>query len=233
MSSPVRVGTYAPITSKITPVLFLPVGSCKTCTCACLRRRPTPPTKRNTVRNKKAGDARKASEWITEDVTCSWRNSKRARALSDLCWRFHLGLGWTRFGGDRSRIWRKEGKKNYCQMLPIVEEDWRSFFYFVSIGRRRRIYDRRFRFFEEGDGMKNLENGDYLWKNLFYFDWKFNDYDYFAWMKDFLRIRLEIVEREIWKVYWLLFVYQSCIKILSWYLDILNAINITCLLFSI
>lgn len=165
------------------------MGSCKTCTCACLRRRPTPPTKRNTVRNKKAGDARKASEWITEDVTCSWRNSKRARTLSDLCWRFHLGLGWTRFGGDRSRIWRKEGKKNYCQMLPIVEEDWRSFSYFVSIGRRGMIpsdlWLKISLFWRRG---WNKKFGDYLWKNLFHFDWKFNDYDYFAWMKDFLRI---------------------------------------------
>lgn len=171
------------------------MGSCKTCTCASLRRRPTPPTKRNTVRNKKAGDARKASEWITEDVTCSWRNSKRASSPQRALWSpltFPRGLGWTRFGGSIENLKIVEGKKEksleyvleIAKCCRLWKKEWSL-----------RIYDRTF--FEKGNGMKNLEGGDYLWKNLFHFDWTESLItDYFAWMIEGFFENLEIVERE-------------------------------------
>lgn len=133
MSSPVRVGTYVPITSKITPVLFLPVRGIVQNLHVC--RRPTPPTKRNTARNKKAGDARKASEWITEDVTCSWRNSRRAISLisADVSTRSLDGLGSI----ENLKMKReKEKSLKYVRFSIRIAKYYRLwiFFYLISIG---------------------------------------------------------------------------------------------------
>lgn len=152
MSSPVRVGTYAPITSKITPVLFLPVRGIVQNLHVCLSPPPTNTADQHRRRNGTPCGTRKRGtrEKHPNELQRTWRvlgGTANARELSLISadvstW----GLGGLGLAGiDREFEEKKERKivemcvleiAKYCR---LVEEDWRSFSYFVSIGRRGMI----------------------------------------------------------------------------------------------
>lgn len=120
MWSAVRVGTHAPITSKITPRRFScpSVGSCKTCTCACLRRFET-----EHRAEQESGGREKSIRMNYRGRETSLRGATNTAGRSSMT--FPRGSLWTRI--DRES-WKKEKSLNVCmsldrncQMLPTME----------------------------------------------------------------------------------------------------------------
>lgn len=137
MSSPVRVGTYAPITSKITPVLFLPVRGIVQNLHVCLSPPPTNTADETEHRAEQESGGREKSIRMNYRGRDVFLEEQQTRASS--LWSLLTFPLEARFGGDRSRIWRKEGKKNRwnvrvrnCQILPISERRLKKFLLFRS-----------------------------------------------------------------------------------------------------